>query len=95
MSGKSDYLAYMLRLQRVWRDGQPVWLASVESPHTGKRQAFANVEALFAFLGEMLELGAAGDRPRGDRGPPGDCDWEGVRADLTPQEERKERGASQ
>ena len=46
----SGYLAYMLRLRRAWRDGLPVWLASIESPHTGERQVFAGLEELFAFL---------------------------------------------
>lgn len=47
---EGGYLAYMLRLRRVVRDGQPVWQASVESPHTGESHAFANLEALYAFL---------------------------------------------
>ena len=50
MSSRFLNLAYMLRLRQVWRDGQPVWQASVESPHTGERHAFAGLEALVAFL---------------------------------------------
>ena len=54
MSGeKRQYLAYMLRLwQAGSRDGQPVWRASLENPHTGERQAFGDVDALYAFLAE-------------------------------------------
>jgi hypothetical protein len=38
------YLAYLLRLWRVNDDGKPVWRASLESPHTGERHGFANLE---------------------------------------------------
>ena len=44
------YLAYMLRLWQVSSDGEPIWRASVESPHSGERHGFANLEMLFAFL---------------------------------------------
>jgi hypothetical protein len=40
-----------------------VWRASVESPHTGERYGFANLEVLFAFLEEKTGAsvhGAAG-----------------------------------
>jgi hypothetical protein len=47
------YLAYMLRLWQVSSDGEPIWRASLESPHTGERHSFANLELLFAFLEEQ------------------------------------------
>jgi len=53
------YLAYMLRLWQVSSDGEPIWRAFVESPHTGERHGFANVEMLFAFLEEQT-----GGQPR-------------------------------
>jgi hypothetical protein len=34
MSDEQDYLAYLLRLWRTTSDGNIVWRASVESPHT-------------------------------------------------------------
>jgi hypothetical protein len=46
------YLAYMLRLWQVNDGGNSVWRASVESPHTGERYGFVNLEMLFAFLEE-------------------------------------------
>ena len=49
---RPGYLAYLLRLWRVNDDGKPVWRASLESPHTGERHGFANLEALFDFLEE-------------------------------------------
>jgi hypothetical protein len=44
------YLAYMLRLWQVSSDGEPIWRTSLESPHSGERHGFANLEMLFAFL---------------------------------------------
>jgi hypothetical protein len=44
------YLAYMLRLWQVSSDGHPIWRTTLESPHTGERHGFANLELLFAFL---------------------------------------------
>lgn len=43
-----SYQAYLLRL---WREtpASP-WRASVEDPHTGTRQQFANIAELMAFL---------------------------------------------
>ncbi len=57
MSEKSerDYLAYMLRVWKARTDDGPIWRASLESPHTGERQAFADLAALFAFLQERTE----------------------------------------
>jgi hypothetical protein len=52
MSDEQDYLAYLLRLWRTTSDGNIVWRASVESPHTGERHGFADLQALFAFLEE-------------------------------------------
>ncbi len=49
---RKDYLAYMVRLWRTEGDEEPVWRASVESPHTGERHTFAKVELLIAFLRE-------------------------------------------
>jgi hypothetical protein len=46
------YMAYMLRLWRAGENEKSAWRASVESPHTGERQAFADLETLFAFLQE-------------------------------------------
>ena len=59
------YLAYMLRLWQVNDGGISVWRASVESPHTGERHGFANLELLFAFLEEKTgELAQREVRPK-------------------------------
>lgn len=47
---RQDYLAYLLRLWRADTKQGPVWRASLDSPHTGERQGFADLAALFAFL---------------------------------------------
>ncbi len=52
---QQDYLAYMLRVWKACTDEGPIWRASLESPHTGERQAFADLTALFAFLQERTE----------------------------------------
>jgi len=46
------YLAYMLRLWQMGSGEEPVWRASLESPHTGERRGFPSLEALVAFLEE-------------------------------------------
>ena len=46
---QSDYRSYLLRLWRV-SEGQDAWQASLESPHTGERQGFSDLEAMFDFL---------------------------------------------
>jgi hypothetical protein len=50
---QQHYLAYMLRLWQVSSDREPIWRTSLESPHTGERHGFANLETLFAFLEEQ------------------------------------------
>jgi hypothetical protein len=52
MSDEQGYLAYLLRLWQITSDGNLVWRASVESPHSGERRGFADLQALFAFLEE-------------------------------------------
>jgi hypothetical protein len=60
------YFAYMLRLWQVSSDGEPIWRASVESPHSGERRGFANLELLFAFLEEKTEELAHREKPAKD-----------------------------
>jgi hypothetical protein len=60
------YQAYLLRLWRVRRQGRWQWRASLESPHTGERQAFGELAQLFAFLGERCEGRAPETRGGGE-----------------------------
>ena len=48
------YLAYMLRLIPIQRDGAWTWRASLENAHTGERLGFASLEMLVAFLQERI-----------------------------------------
>jgi hypothetical protein len=52
MTERPGYLAYLLRMWQVNDGGNSVWRASLESPHTGERHGFANLELLFAYLEE-------------------------------------------
>jgi hypothetical protein len=47
---RRGYLSYLLRLWQATVDGELVWRASLESPHTGERLSFADAGSLFAFL---------------------------------------------
>jgi hypothetical protein len=47
---RQGYQAYLVRLWRVRSGGKWVWRAALESPHTGERQAFADLAGLFAYL---------------------------------------------
>jgi hypothetical protein len=63
------YLSYLLRLWQESADeppavrladsdeprALPVWRASLESPGTGERRGFANLEDLYAYLGKKTE----------------------------------------
>jgi hypothetical protein len=64
MVERPGYLAYMLRMWRVDTEEGTVWRASVESPHTGERQGFANLQLLFAFLEEKIGGDVHGAQPR-------------------------------
>ena len=63
MSEETDdppYYAYLLRLWRSEGQGRQQWRASLESPHTGERHVFSNLEQLFAFLSERCKDRAPG-----------------------------------
>jgi hypothetical protein len=44
------YISYLLRLWQIRSEGELVWRASLESPHTGERRGFASLADLFTFL---------------------------------------------
>ncbi len=50
MNGERQYLAYMVRLWTVHRNGDVVWRASAEDVHTGERAVFADVDSLCRYL---------------------------------------------
>jgi hypothetical protein len=74
MSSESEgYLAYMLRLWQAAGNDETAWRASLESPHTGERQGFSNLELLFAFLEEKTagKSSSAQDPEQADPPMPG------------------------
>lgn len=50
MADEGRYLAYLVRLWAVQRNGDVVWRASAENAHTGEHRAFADVTGLLSFL---------------------------------------------
>lgn len=50
------YFAYLLRLQLVKIDGRHFWRASLEEPGTQQQIHFENIQALFAFLRDRMDL---------------------------------------
>ena len=44
------YRSYFLRLWEAYTEGELVWRASLESPHSRQRRGFASLADLFAFL---------------------------------------------
>ncbi len=59
-SEPEGYQTYLLRLWHVQVQGKRQWRASLESPHTGERLLFSNLEQLFAFLSEKYAGQAPG-----------------------------------
>jgi hypothetical protein len=45
-----SYYSWLLRLWRVVAEGNTVWRASLEDPHTGKQRGFAGLDDLSSFL---------------------------------------------
>jgi hypothetical protein len=60
MSGrKRRYISYLLRLWQVESEGELVWRASLDSPHTGQRLGFASLAEMVAFLEQEIDKGAS------------------------------------
>jgi hypothetical protein len=61
---KVFYFSYLLRIWRVVRDEELVWMASLEDPRTGKRQSFTSLEDLYAFLlKDIRQITSPGQAP--------------------------------
>ena len=50
MTGRSNYLSYLLRLWLAGDDGEAVWHASLDDPLNGERLGFPTLDELFSFL---------------------------------------------
>jgi hypothetical protein len=47
---RQRYLSYLLRMWQISDGDQQVWRTSLQSPRSGERQGFANLEELVDFL---------------------------------------------
>lgn len=65
-SPMQPYVSYLLRLWLAGDAGQPQWRASLEDSRTGQVCGFANLEALFSFIEQILvEEQNKGDQAEG------------------------------
>lgn len=62
-SARRDYLSYLLRVWRVEVRERTIWRASLESPHTGERLGFADLEALCRYLRAETQQEGGGATP--------------------------------
>jgi len=53
---ESGYLSFLLRLWLADNDGEPVRRVSLESPLTGERKGFANLEDLCSYLEQLTDI---------------------------------------
>jgi hypothetical protein len=59
-----------MRLWQIERKAQLVWLASLEDAHTGIRQGFTSVEALFGFVRQQMGSATATSRTENEGDKP-------------------------
>jgi hypothetical protein len=71
---EKHYLAYMLRLWQVDDADHSHWRASLESPHTGERCNFVDLETLFVFLRDRTITSSTAGEERAELGRGGDED---------------------
>ena len=62
------YLSYLIRLWQISSEGELVWRASLESPHTGERKGFASLDGLLDFLREQTGGASDANAEEGKRG---------------------------
>lgn len=63
------YVAYLLRLWREKGGESTQWRASLQDPHTGEKEGFASLGALFAYLRRVVAEGSGseGEQPSDDQ----------------------------
>ncbi len=54
----TNYLSFLLRLWLANDDGEPTRRVSIESPLTGERKGFANLEDLCSYLQYVTDVNA-------------------------------------
>lgn len=53
----THYLSFLLRLWLADDDGEPARRVSIESPLTGERKGFANLDELCNYLQQLTDIG--------------------------------------
>jgi hypothetical protein len=67
------YRSYLLRLWQAQVNGQLVWRASLENPHSRERRGFANLVDLFTYLASEIGDTVQGQPALGADGEGGDA----------------------
>ncbi len=62
MDEKIVYHSYLLRLWQVFEGGKPVWRISLVDTQTRERCGFADLEALLAYLMDVVRGNQPGPR---------------------------------
>lgn len=75
-TAQPHYLAYLLRLWRVGSEGEVAWRASLEDAHTGERQGFADLDALFDHVRSQTRAGL--NHRSGEEGGRREQMWEDI-----------------
>jgi len=55
MNERCRYLSYLLRMWETSDGEKMIWRASLESPGSGERRGFANLQGLLDFLADQTE----------------------------------------
>ncbi len=71
MNERCRYLSYMLRMWETSDGESQVWRASLESPGSGQRRGFADLQSLMDFLADQTERQDEQDRERDTHGGKG------------------------
>ena len=66
------YRSYLLRLWQAYTEGELVWRASLESPHSRQRRGFTSLADLFTFLENEVGGGVKGQTALETDGEGGD-----------------------
>lgn len=56
LSEEASYRSFLLRLWCVKCNGEHTLRASLEDPHSGQKYFFTNMETLYEFLGNLVEV---------------------------------------
>jgi hypothetical protein len=74
MDDRPRYLSYLLRLWETSNGEARIWRASLESPGSGQRRGFANLQSLIDFLEAQTGQTTLTSRSAPQNGPdrPGD-----------------------